>query len=99
MVDAIPSRSVQHNIMQKDTVDMLRGDIPPPSRAAGVMYNLGWYVSVIEPELHTRFLENLMKVCKDFEDQSDAVRERVSCYTTCFCKCLHLFILLLLICT
>ena len=95
MVTDLQSSSDQHQKMQKDMLDMLRGDIPPPSRVAGVMYNMGYYVSVIEPQLHTEFLEALMVICKDFEQRSNTIRERVSFYTTSYCKCLRDFILLL----
>ena len=92
MVTDLQSSSDQHQKMQKDMLDMLRGDIPPPSRVAGVMHSMGYYVSVIEPQLHTEFLEALMAICKDFEQRSNTFRERVSFYTTSYCKCLRDFI-------
>ena len=73
----------------------MRGNIPPPSRAGGVMYTIGNYVSVIDEQLHTQFLEAIMLVCKDFEQRSNTLRERVSFYPTSYCKCVRAFIFLL----
>ena len=66
--------------LQQDMINIMRGDVPAPSRVGGVMYNMGYYVSVIEPELHTTFLEALLGVCKVFEQRSDTIRETVSFY-------------------
>ena len=95
MVIDLQSSTDQHQKIQKDMLDIMRGDIPPPSRVGGVMYTIGNYVSVIDPQLHTEFLEAMMLVCKDFEQRSNTLRERVSFYITSYCKGLRAFIFLL----
>ena len=80
MLSDLQSNSDQHQKMQKDMVELLRGNVPAPSREAGVMYSIGYYVSIIEPELHSAFLRRLWDVCDDFEHQSRGLRETVSFY-------------------
>ena len=94
MVAAMQTGSDEGQKLQKDMINILRGVVPPPSRVGGVMYQMGYYVNVIKPELHTRFLEALLAVCKEYEQRSETMRQTVSFYASPYCKCIHDFILL-----
>ena len=76
----LQANSEQHQKMQKDMVELLRGNAPTPSREAGAMYSIGYYVSIVEPELHGAFLRGLWDVCDDYDHQSRGRRETVSLY-------------------
>ena len=78
MVADMRTGSEEAQKQQRDMLNILQGEIPPPSRVAGVMYHVGHYVGVIEPQLHTAFLEALLAVCKAFEQWSQSLSEAVS---------------------
>ena len=74
--------------VKKDILTALQGNVNAPSRVAGVMYRVGQYVSVVEPELATNFMEQMLAVCADFEQQSETIRKNVSYYASRYNICL-----------
>ena len=78
MVTEMQTDSVEGQRLQNDILNILQGDIPVAPRVAAVMHHISHYVSVIDQELHTRFVEQVLGVCADFERQSNTLRQDVS---------------------